>query len=113
MLSVPSDAEIWNTSPQPKFGDDFTFLSPRDVATQGGQELYLAYGAHSNRTLFVEYGFVNDVSAKEPVEIDYSYEADVEDVLEQLFQGREAVGVWMRSVLEDEGYWGYGSFTPV
>jgi len=89
-----------------KKAGDFTFLAPRDVL-QEGEEIYLCYGAHANRTLFVEYGFINELRETTPVLDEFNGEVDVQDILERLFEDRGTLGMWMKSVLEDNGYWGY------
>lgn len=95
MIPVPSEADIWDTAPVKPIGKGFRFLSPADVSVQEGEEIFLAYGAHPNRTLFVEYGFVNKSLG----------EVDVQDVMESLILDHKS-GVFVKSILEDEGYWG-------
>jgi len=102
-----SDAEIWNTAPRAKLGDDFTLLTSRNTVVQKGEELYLNYGAHSNRTLFVEYGFVNEISEEGLFGGKFSGEVDVQDIIEEMFRRRGTVGEWMKGVLKEEGYWEY------
>ena len=92
-----------------KKAGDFTFLAPRDVL-QEGEEIYLCYGAHANRTLFVEYGFINELRETASVLDEFNGEVDVQDILERLFEDRGTLGMWMKSVLEDNGYWGYVIF---
>ncbi|KAJ7452444.1 hypothetical protein B0H11DRAFT_2073446, partial [Mycena galericulata] len=89
-----SAAERANVAPIPKLGDPFTLLSP-STATDPGQELYLTYGAHANRTLFVEYGFVIPCASD-----DARAEVDVQDIVEQLFEDTK------RDMLQEAGYWG-------
>ncbi|KIK38672.1 hypothetical protein CY34DRAFT_376358 [Suillus luteus UH-Slu-Lm8-n1] len=102
MTPVPSEADIWDTAPVKPIGKGFRFLSPTDVSVQEGNEIFLAYGAHPNRTLFVEYGFVN--KSLDEVEITEG-EVDVQDVMESLILDHKS-GVFVKSILEDEGYWG-------
>lgn len=102
MTPVPSEADIWDTAPVKPIGKGFRFLSPADVSVQEGKEIFLAYGAHPNRTLFVEYGFVNKSFGE--VEITDG-EVDVQDVMESLILDHKS-GVFVKSILEDEGYWG-------
>lgn len=102
MIPVPSEADIWDTAPVKPIGKGFRFLSPADVSVQEGKEIFLAYGAHPNRTLFVEYGFVNKSLGE--VEITDG-EVDVQDVMESLILDHKS-GVFVKSILEDEGYWG-------
>ncbi|TFY82088.1 hypothetical protein EWM64_g1923 [Hericium alpestre] len=79
------------------------------VSTMEGakdEELFITYGAHANRTLFVEYGFINDVGEDDISSGVYPGEVDVHDVMEELIESC-AVASWIKSTLEDEGYWGY------
>jgi hypothetical protein len=80
-------------------------MSHRDVV-QGGEEIYLCYGAHANRTLFVEYGFINELPEAAAMSDEYNGEVDVQDIIEQLYEDKGALGMWMKSILEDNGYWG-------
>ncbi|KAG1875332.1 hypothetical protein C8R48DRAFT_592360 [Suillus tomentosus] len=100
MTPALSEADIWDSAPVKQIG--FRFLSPADASVQEGEEIFLAYGAHPNRTLFVEYGFVNESLGN--VEI-ADGEVDVQDVVESLILDHKS-GVFVKSVLEDEGYWG-------
>ncbi|KAG1789836.1 uncharacterized protein HD556DRAFT_758690 [Suillus plorans] len=100
MTPAPSEADIWDSAPVKQIG--FRFLSPADASVQEGEEIFLAYGAHPNRTLFVEYGFVNESLGN--VEITDG-EVDVQDVVDSLILDHKS-GVFVKSVLEDEGYWG-------
>lgn len=102
MTPAPSEADIWDTAPVRAIGKGFRFLSPVDVSVQEGTEIFLAYGAHPNRTLFVEYGFVNKSLGE--VEITDG-EVDVQGVVESLILDHKS-GVFVKSILEDEGYWG-------
>lgn len=68
--------------------------------------MFLQYGKHSNRVLFVEYGFVNTFSKKDIVDGQFDGEVNVQDLVEELFHARDAVGEWMKTVLVEEGYWG-------
>ncbi|KAJ7774807.1 hypothetical protein B0H16DRAFT_1508485 [Mycena metata] len=93
-----SDAERSNTAPIPRLGDPLTLLSP-DTPTKPGEELYLTYGAHPNRTLFVEYGFVVAGTS------DHSRaEVEVQDLVEPLFDTDD--GAVKKKMLQDCGYWG-------
>lgn len=84
----------------------FTILAPSGATTNAGDELYLTYGAHSNRTLFVDYGFVNEISEEILLRGDVHGESDVEHAIECLFKARGKLGTWMQEVLSNEGYWG-------
>ncbi|EGO18582.1 hypothetical protein SERLADRAFT_454156 [Serpula lacrymans var. lacrymans S7.9] len=102
MTLVPTQAEIWNTIPKKMHGEDLAFLSPSDAILSAGEELYLTYGAHSNRTLFVEYGFVIDIIDDDK----FHGEIDVQDVLEGVLQVTPSDYLVTKNILEEEGYWG-------
>jgi len=89
-----------------KTGGDFTLSSPSDINTEMGEELYLRYGAHPNATLFVEYGFVTNVSQAVIASGEYSGEVDVQTSVEALFNDKGELGKNMKEILEKEGYWG-------
>ncbi|KAF8582667.1 SET domain-containing protein [Ramaria rubella] len=76
-----------------------TFFSPLNHTLLEGDEVYLRYGSHSNTTLFTEYGFVEKDSSN-------GKQADIQDILESLFQRKGELGGWMKSVLEATKYWG-------
>ncbi|KAM6500535.1 hypothetical protein JOM56_003549 [Amanita muscaria] len=82
-----------------------TLVSPTSSVGEN-EEMYLVYGAHSNKRLFVEYGFVNQVSAEIVARDDVSGEVDVQKHMENLFRERGKAGGWIRKILTDEGYWG-------
>ncbi|EMD38538.1 hypothetical protein CERSUDRAFT_135411, partial [Gelatoporia subvermispora B] len=101
------DSDIWAVPPGRKAGDDFQFLSTADGTIQEGQELYLQYGHHSNRTLMTEYGFVNRFTTDAVASGQFSAEVDVQDIMEALFLRRGgSMNTLLRTILEDEGYWG-------
>ncbi|OJA21605.1 hypothetical protein AZE42_01659 [Rhizopogon vesiculosus] len=102
MTPVPSEADIWNTAPVKPIGKGFKFVSPADTAVQEGEEIFLTYGPHPNRTLFVEYGFVSKSSGEAEVT---DGEVDIQDLVGSLILDQK-LGAFVRSVLEDEGYWG-------
>ncbi|KAF9246536.1 hypothetical protein BU15DRAFT_85291 [Melanogaster broomeanus] len=79
MTPVPSNADIWNGAPVKSIGDGLKFISPENAMIQEGDEIHLTYGSHSNKTLFVEYGFVNSFH-----EDGFHGEVDVTDVIEEL-----------------------------
>ncbi|KAF8902104.1 hypothetical protein CPB84DRAFT_1707912 [Gymnopilus junonius] len=107
-------AELWGIGPSSrrKYGEDFVLLSPSTSSTRCNEEMFLRYGAHSNATLFAEYGFVNQPNSEQ----DHNdYELDLGKVIEDLFSERGDIGYWMREVLIEEGYWGDWTlhFSPV
>ncbi|KAK7014878.1 hypothetical protein R3P38DRAFT_2998161, partial [Favolaschia claudopus] len=95
-----SNAERANASPIPKLGDPLTLMSPPTL-TKAGEELYLTYGAHSNRTLYVEYGFVIPCSLDDP-----RAEVDVQDIVESIFNEQGLDGTVKKKMLQDSGYYG-------
>ncbi|KAF9653109.1 SET domain-containing protein [Thelephora ganbajun] len=100
-----SDSEIWNT--RSKVKDAFQFLTTEHITeVEVDGEVYLRYGAHSNQSLFVEYGFVNVVSNEDMESGTYPAEVDVQPIVVGLFNGRGNIGTWMQTILENEGYWG-------
>ncbi|KAF9792401.1 hypothetical protein BJ322DRAFT_1151116 [Thelephora terrestris] len=100
-----SNTETSNT--RPKARDEFQFLATEHISkVEIGKEIYLRYGGHSNQSLFVEYGFVNAVSNQEMESGTYPAEVDVQTIVTGLFEGQGAVGSWMQTVLQNEGYWG-------
>jgi len=99
---------LWNTAPSPKrrFGENFVLLSPSMTTTPHNKELFLKYGAHSNSTLFTEYGFVADYNVEGPVPEASHGEVELDGEIEALFNKRGLLGSWMREILIIEGYWG-------
>lgn len=104
----PTQAETWDLWPSSKFkfGENFVLLSPSGVTLLSGEEIFLRYGMHSNSTLFTEYGFVNMVDWSDLPE-DFSAEVDMDNYVVPLFEQKGEVGLWMKNLLEEEGYWGY------
>ncbi|KAJ7774643.1 hypothetical protein DFH07DRAFT_952355 [Mycena maculata] len=100
MTPRTSPSELANAPPIPRLGDPLTLLSPR-TPVGPGEELYLTYGAHPNRTLFVEYGFVVPCG-----EDDARAQVDVQDLVDQLFAAMGEDGKMKREMLRDAGYWG-------
>lgn len=89
---------------------DLSLLSPADTCIDEDSELFLKYGAHCNRVLFVEYGFVLPIlNASDELipESQHVLEVNVDDIVEGLFKREGEAGVWMKEVLELENYWGY------
>lgn len=91
---------------------DYTFLSPSEPQILKNDEILLKYGSHPNRTLFVEYGFINLWEDGECTAGGFPAEVDLQDLIEALFEQRGATGAWMKEVLQQEGYWGY-SYLPL
>ncbi|EIN07420.1 SET domain-containing protein [Punctularia strigosozonata HHB-11173 SS5] len=98
----------WAAPVKGRFGPDFTLLSPRDQTLRSGEEVFLRYGAHSNRKLFVEYGFVNSSpgSEHEGSAPRGDGQVDVQILFEDMLREQGSRGEWMRDVLKDQGYWG-------
>ncbi|KAI0699726.1 SET domain-containing protein [Cytidiella melzeri] len=93
-------------------GGDYTFIAYHRPI-QKNEQLFLQYGAHSNTKLFVEYGFVNSWAENDCMRGDFVGEVDLQDILEEMFEDRgSTVGAWMRSVLQEEGYWGCSRLSP-
>ena len=101
-----------NNKKSAHMGGDYMFISS-SRAIQKDDELFLQYGAHSNRKLFIEYGFVNTFAEGDCLRGDFVGEVDLQDILEAMFSTRGGdVGKWMKEVLEEEGYWGYSCSLP-
>ena len=85
---------------------DMTLMSPAELNVEENEEMHLIYGGHSNKTLFVEYGFVIRFSAEALCKGQFFGEVDVHDLVKDLFRQREETGERMRDILVKEGYWG-------
>lgn len=85
----------------------FTFLGSSDHGLSAGEELLLKYGAHPNRFLFTEYGFVNSPVDGVVATSTYCAEVDVQDLVEELIEKTGSVAPLIKSTLEEGGYWGY------
>ncbi|KAF5365607.1 hypothetical protein D9758_003298 [Tetrapyrgos nigripes] len=84
-------------------GAVFSVLSPRNMSVSADEEIFLTYGAHCNRNLFVEYGFV-----LHPLSESWDncvVEVEVDDIVEELFRQKGSVGTWMMEILRTENYW--------
>lgn len=107
MYPVPIDFRALSTLPKSsKKKGQLAFISHREVIKEG-EEVFLCYGAHANRTFFVEYGFVNDLPESMGNSDEYNGEVDLQDIVEKLFIEKCSHSAWLRGVLEDNGYWGY------
>lgn len=103
-IPKPIQAELRDTAPSSKktFGENFVLLSPSTTITPSDTELFLKYGAHSNSTLFTEYGFMTDLSVGGRA----GGEAELDGIIAALFNSRGSLGSWMKEILVVEGYWG-------
>jgi hypothetical protein len=81
----------------------FVVSSPENKAVSADEELFLTYGAHCNRVLFVEYGFVLRPTSERWDNC--IVEVQVDDIVEELFRQKDSVGTWMIEVLKTENYW--------
>ncbi|KAG7452533.1 SET domain-containing protein [Guyanagaster necrorhizus] len=102
MSPCPSNADRWNVSPRQRFGEDMVFISPADKRLGIDEEIFLKYGAHSNQTLFVEYGFVLPISSDALSCGEVDGEVDVFDFVEPLFTNKAN---HLQELLERENYW--------
>jgi hypothetical protein len=106
-MSPSSNQSVVRAGPgQEWLQEGITFLSPHDSTVSEGQELYLTYGWHCNRILFVEYGFVN-IPLEPTSRIHFGGEIDIQDIIERLLEAKGHAGMWMQAKLIEEGYWGY------
>lgn len=102
MTPVPSNSEIWNAAPVNSIGDGLKFISPDNVKIEENGEILLTYGLRSNKTLFVEYGFVNLFkNGPSP-----SGEVDVQDLVEKDVFVDVRLHDAVKATLVSEGYWG-------
>jgi hypothetical protein len=70
------------------------------------QEVTLSYGWHSNRTLFVEYGFANAITSEDLMSGAYPGEVNLQDIVTTWLDCRGETGSFVKRTLETEGYWG-------
>lgn len=89
--------DIWTDHSNPVVRPhDFVFISP-DRQMGCGEELFLKYGSHSSRTLFTEYGFVDESADASGGEV------EVSDCLDGILNGKRAED-HIRRLLDEEGY---------
>ncbi|KIO34410.1 hypothetical protein M407DRAFT_16933 [Tulasnella calospora MUT 4182] len=71
-----------------------------------GDEVFFHYSAHSNSTLFSEYGFVipRNPRPSEDDEPQEGGEVNIDDVVAALFEDENIR--WKKEMLEETGYWG-------
>lgn len=86
-------------------GSDLTCVTGAD-AVQEGHELFLTYGTHPQGKMLMEYGFINIVADEAFRSGEFPSEVDVQDNVQRLFEEKGEAGIWMRQILEEEGYWG-------
>ena len=99
-LQPAPQASLSERQPRSPRQKHFTFLSSGSV-NSSGVELFLRYGGHSNKTLFVEYGFIDERADPSLIEV------DVADVVESLMDKRGTMGDGLRRILEEERFLGY------
>lgn len=100
-----SQSEIWSPTAQQESEEGLTFLSPANANVGKDDELYLKYGAHCNRILFVEYGFTDNLFCDGQLR----GEVDVQDLVEHLFEEMDC-STMIKNTLEVDGYWGFVSW---
>ncbi|PBK78128.1 SET domain-containing protein [Armillaria solidipes] len=103
MSPRPSNADKLDVPPHQRFGEDMVFISPADKHLDVNEEIFLKYGAHSNQTLFVEYGFVLPISSESLVCGEVDGEVDVFDFVDSLLTNK---GNHLQELLDRENYWG-------
>ncbi|KAG6329835.1 hypothetical protein ID866_9252, partial [Astraeus odoratus] len=102
MSPGPTKADIWNVAPVPMIGEGLRFFSLDNTTIQENDEILLTYGPHSNKTLFVEYGFVIGTQGTTTVP---QGEVDVQDIIEEKIAGGR-YGYLVKDLLVAESYWG-------
>jgi len=102
----PCKAELYDQAFPRASGDDLVLLSPKDKSIYPGEEVFLKYGAHSNRTLFTEYGFVGNTDLDALGSGQLNCEADITWRILRLFASRGVMGTYMEQLLRSAGYWG-------
>ncbi|KAJ8463164.1 hypothetical protein ONZ51_g10435 [Trametes cubensis] len=107
------ESEIWGTAGQrapagrkKAKADAFAFYGPSDITVSQGRELLLKYGAHSNRFLFSEYGFVTRFRPSDISSGSFEGEVDVQEFVEEMIDKAGPIKTVIKFTLEDSGYWG-------
>ncbi|KAJ3752470.1 SET domain-containing protein [Lentinula raphanica] len=88
---------------RPDLYRDFPLISPSQTSVDTDTELYLKYGAHCNRVLFVEYGFVLPIDSIP--ETHRALEVNVDDIVDALLVDKGETGSWLKEILTLENYW--------
>lgn len=103
MRPGPTNADIWNSAPVLSIGEGLRFFACDDTRIREDDEIMLAYGRHANKTLFVEYGFVDGL---QEVGTRVCGEVDVQDILEESIYLDQRRSRAIKDLLVAEGYWG-------
>ncbi|CAL1704780.1 unnamed protein product [Somion occarium] len=108
---LPLDSELWAAPTGPRkhtkrLGGDYAFTSNCETTIPPDTELFLRYGSHPNRKLFVEYGFTNTWHEGDLQRGRCDGEVDVQDIVEEHFKAKGPIADTMRRILDEEGYWG-------
>ena len=105
MQPLRPDSHLWNNRRHHKGPNELT-CATTGITVGRDDELFLSYGSHSNVTLFVEYGFVNDLPEEEWIPNAYPGEVLVDDLVMAVFEDHEELYPQLKSILEKETYWG-------
>jgi hypothetical protein len=97
--------QVGQRSPGGRGNSDLVCVSC-DKGIARDQEVTLRYGWHPNRTLFVEYGFVNAIKLEELMSGVYPGEVNVQDIVTNLLDQQGDAGTFVKKTLDAEGYWG-------
>jgi len=76
-----------------------SFPSPSGSQLKKGDEVFLKYGAHSNRFLFQHYGFVCEGRMEQSMNVDYAFEQVI--LCSRSTKSRERI----ESLLQEVDYW--------
>jgi hypothetical protein len=93
-----------SVAPTTRNNGDMTFVCHAENL-EYDQEIFITYGQHPQRKLFVEYGFVNDetnVFSESAAE----GEVDLQDLIELLFLEAGENRLYLENLLSTNGYWG-------